>query len=93
MINDKLKVIKQKIKDNLLNNLSISELKLYLDSININYNNVLEKQDLLDLLKQNCSDILNIKNTQLQQQNIQEDIQPNIDELRKARLTYFNNLR
>lgn len=99
--NDKLKTIKQKIKDNLLNNLSISELKLYLDSININYNNVLEKKELLDLLKQNCSEILNIQNNiqnnqsqpQNIQKNIQEDIHLNIDELRKARLNYFNNLK
>ena len=109
LINDKLKTIKQKIKDNLLNNLSISELKLYLDSININYNNILEKKELLDLLKQNCSEILNIQNNiqdniqdniqnnqsqpQNIQKNIQEDIHLNIDELRKARLNYFNNLK
>ena len=49
--NDKLKIIKQKIKENMLNNLSISELKLYLDNININYNDVLEKKRIIRLIK------------------------------------------
>lgn len=90
--NDKLKIIKQKIKENLLNNLSISELKLYLDSININYNDVLEKKELLDLLKQNCNELQEEIQEEIQEE-MQEEIQLSIHELRNARLNYFNNLK
>ena len=86
--NDRLKIIKQKIKENMLNNLSISDLKLYLDNININYNDVLEKKELLDLLKQNCNESQDeIK------EEMQEETQLSIHELRNARLNYFNNLK
>jgi len=86
--NDRLKIIKQKIKENMLNNLSISELKLYLDNININYNDVLEKKELLDLLKHNCNELQDEI-----QEEIQEETQLSINELRNARLNYFNNLK
>jgi len=86
--NDRLKIIKQKIKENMLNNLSISELKLYLDNININYNDVLEKKELLDLLKHNCNEL-----QEEMQEEMQEETQLSIHELRNARLNYFNNLK
>ena len=66
-----------------------SNLKTYLDYNNIDYKNVIEKSELLNLLPK--KEIEEEFGKKTDTQDIEEDIQLNIEELRTARLKFFAN--
>ena len=82
---DRIKAIKRKIETNLLSDLSIFDVKLFLNSMNVDCSNVLEKSELFELLKEKY-------NTERSDQEELIDIQLNPDELRHARLKFYKNI-
>ena len=77
---DNLKAVEKAINDGTCSSQPISNIKLYLDAKFISYDNIIEKDELIALLVP--------KNTVIEEKEA-EDVQLTKDELRKARILFY----
>ena len=82
---DKIKSVVQAIKSETLESVSISDLKLFLDSENISCENAIEKSDLMKLIPCHTKPDSSRENTE-------EELESYLskEELRQARLKFFS---
>ena len=86
---DRIKGVERLVSEKKYSEISISDMKLYMDSKNISYTNVIEKSDLIGLLSESIEGSANKDMDETEE----EDIQLNIKELRLARLKFYNNVQ
>lgn len=86
---DRIKGVERLVSEKKYSEISISDMKLYMDSKNISYTNVIEKSDLIGLLSESIEGSANKDMDETEE----EDIQLNIEELRLARLKFYNNVQ
>ena len=86
---DRIKGVERLVSEKKYSEISISDMKLYMDSKNISYTNVIEKSDLICLLSESIegNDKKDMEETE------EKDIQLNMEELRLARLKFYNNIQ
>lgn len=77
---DKVKAVEKSINDGSYASQPTSNIKLYLDSKFINYDNIIEKDELIALLS---------PKDEVVEETKEEDIQLTKEELRKARLRFY----
>lgn len=86
---DRIKGVERLVSEKKYSEISISDMKLYMDSKNISYTNVIDKSDLIGLLSESIEGSANKDMDETEE----EDIQLNIKELRLARLKFYNNVQ
>ena len=93
LILDKVKQVNNLIEAGQEKEISISNLKTYLDYNNIDYKNVIEKSELLNLLpkKEIEEEFKEELEAEAADPGVEEDIQLTVEELRTARLKFFAN--
>ena len=93
LILDKVKQVNNLIEAGQEEEISISNLKTYLDYNNIDYKNVIEKSELLNLLpkKEIEEEFKEELEAEAADPGVEEDIQLTVEELRTARLKFFAN--
>ena len=93
---DKIRGVEKLLDEKNYSDISVSDMKLYLDSKNICYRDALEKGDLISLLTKSVIERnMNEEEKGVEEENELEDpeIKLSIDELRLARLKFYSNVQ
>tara|TARA_Y100000768_G_C23917987_1_gene653351 strand:+ start:323 stop:865 length:543 start_codon:yes stop_codon:yes gene_type:complete len=93
---DKIRGVERLLDEKNYSDISVSDMKLYLDSKNICYRGALEKSDLISLLTKSVieRDMNESEKVSEEENKLEdEDVKLSIDELRLARLKFYNSVQ